>query len=229
MGGRRSGFLRWRWILGSGLLAGVFTTPAAAQFEPRYDPPEPGTYELPPIKRAGDGEVLDADGKPRELLALLKGRITVLSFIYTRCADPQACPFASGVLYDIHEKSKSDPEIERNLQLLTFSFDPENDTPTVMAGYGNALRSEGEGCDWRFLTTRSTEELAPVLEAYGQRVDRRKNSDDPKGPLYHLVRVYLIDRDARVRNIYSFGLMDGRLLLADVRTLLREEERTGSR
>jgi cytochrome oxidase Cu insertion factor (SCO1/SenC/PrrC family) len=218
-----------RLLLAAGLVAGVLATPAAAQLGPQYDPPEPGTYELPPIKSAGDGDVLLSDGEARKLLDLLKGRITVLSFIYTRCADPRACPFSSGVLYRIHGESRTDPEIARNLQLLTFSFDPENDTPTVMAEYGSSFRSEDEGCDWRFLTTRSTKELAPILEVYGQRVDRRKDADDPKGPLHHLVRVYLIDRDARIRNIYSFGLMDARLLLADVRTLLLEEERAGSR
>jgi cytochrome oxidase Cu insertion factor (SCO1/SenC/PrrC family) len=67
--------------------------------------------------------------------------------------------------------------------------------------------------------------LNPILETYGQRVDRKKNPDDPLGPLSHLVRVYLIDRDKMIRNIYSFGLLDPRLLLADVRTLLLEEKR----
>jgi cytochrome oxidase Cu insertion factor (SCO1/SenC/PrrC family) len=54
-------------------------------------------------------------------------------------------------------------------------------------------------------------------------VDRKKDPDDPMGPLFHMVRVYLIDREAMIRNIYSFGMLDPRLLLADVRTLLQEE------
>ena len=210
------------------IIAGVQAAPAVAQYDYEYTPPEPGTYELPPIKAAGDGRVLGTDGKARKLLDIMEGHITVLSFIYTRCRDPQACPFASGVLYDIHKSSNGDPVIADNLQLLTFSFDPGTDTPTVMADYGNSLRSKGEGCEWQFLTTASVKDLNPILETYGQRVDRKKNPDDPLGPLSHLVRVYLIDRDNMIRNIYSFGLLDPRLLLADVRTLFLEEKSRAS-
>src|SRR5512134_1174792 len=116
---------KYRAILVALVLAGVLAAPAAAQisFELDYPPPEPGTYRLPPIKPAADGRVLDADGKKHKLRDLTRGRISILSFIYTRCADPRACPFASGVLYRIHEASKADPVLAKNLQLLTFSFD----------------------------------------------------------------------------------------------------------
>jgi cytochrome oxidase Cu insertion factor (SCO1/SenC/PrrC family) len=204
--------------------AAVLTTPAFADFEADYPAPEPGTYELPAIKVAGAGRVLGSDGKPHELLDIMRNRITVLSFIYTRCRDPRACPFASGVLYQVHQASKTDPVIAENLQLLTFSFDPDHDTPSVMAEYGDRFRAKKKGAEWQFLTTSGVKDLEPILEAYGQRVDRKKDADDPLGPFYHLVRVYLIDREARVRNIYSFGLLDPRLLLADVRTLLLEAE-----
>ncbi len=46
-----------------------------------YDPPAPGSYRLPALKPAGDGLVLDTDGKPRRLREILKGHISVLSFI----------------------------------------------------------------------------------------------------------------------------------------------------
>ncbi len=207
------------------VVVGALAAPAAAQvsFEYDYPAPDPGTYELPAIKAAADGRVIEADGKARKLLDLTKDRITILSFIYTRCADPRACPFATGVLYQVHEATQSDPILAKNLQLLTFSFDPEHDTPKVMAEYGEALRPSGKGSEWRFLTTAGMKDLQPILDAYGQRVDRKRNADDALGPFNHTVRVYLIDREQRIRNIYSFGLMDPRLLLADVRTLLLEE------
>ena len=41
--------------------------------------------------------------------------------------------------------------------------------------------------------------------------------------LYHILRVFLIDREGRIRNIYSSGTLDPRLVLADVKTLLLEE------
>ena len=189
-----------------------------------YEPPEPGTYSLPPVTPAAGGRVLNAAGESLELRDLLRDRITILSFIYTRCKDPTACPTASGVLGLIQSISEQDPELAENLRLLTFSFDPDHDTPRVMAEYGTRVASRRkEASEWLFLTTERAADLEPILEAYGQRVDRKKDPDDPMGPLFHMVRVYLIDREAMIRNIYSFGMLDPRLLLADVRTLLQEE------
>jgi len=191
-----------------------------------YDPPAPGTYRLPRIGPAAGGRILGPDGVPRDLADLYDGRVTILSFIYTRCADPKACPHATGVLHDVHRVTMEDPVLAENLQLLTFSFDPEHDTPQVMADYGERLRTAGSGADWSFLTTDGPGALAPILDAYGQVVDAKKNADDPFGPYYHVLRVYLIDSEREIRNIYSFGLLDPRLLLADARTLLLEKSGT---
>ena len=43
------------------------------------------------------------------------------------------------------------------------------------------------------------------------------------GPFTHQLRVYLIDSARRIRNIYSLGFLDPRLVVGDVRTLLLEE------
>jgi cytochrome oxidase Cu insertion factor (SCO1/SenC/PrrC family) len=192
-----------------------------------YDPPVPGTYALPAIGPAGDGEVLTAEGKRARLRDIVRGQVTLLSFIYTRCADPRACPMATGALYQIHGISLEDDEIARGLRLVTFSFDPEHDTPSVMADYAGMTRPGGLGSEWWFLTTRGRDELKPILSAYGQRVDPKRNPLDPLGPFYHVVRVYLIDRNGMVRNIYAYGMLDPRMVLADVRTLLMESSLAG--
>jgi cytochrome oxidase Cu insertion factor (SCO1/SenC/PrrC family) len=73
-----------------------------------YNPPAPGSYSLPAVKPAGDGEVLDCKGQPMRLRELTHGRVTVMSFIYTRCAAPKACPYATGVLMELHQLSSQD-------------------------------------------------------------------------------------------------------------------------
>ena len=187
-----------------------------------YDAPAPGTYQLPIIKAAADAALLDAGGKPINLRELTRGRVTVLSFIYTRCASAKACPMATGVLMDLHELSAHHVELAKNLRLVSMSFDPTHDTPERMRSY-SALASESPGAaPWHFVTARSEAELKPVLTAYGQAVDQKANPADPTGPLNHTLRVYLIDREGRIRNIYSSGTLDLRLILADVKTLLRE-------
>lgn len=190
-----------------------------------YEPPAPGSYTLPVVKVAGDGALLDSSGRQINLRDLTHGGVTVLSFIYTRCAATKACPYATSVLGRLHLLSAQDKTLATNLRLVSMSFDPEYDTPQRLAAYSECVREQKSGCEWRFATAKSRVELDSILKAYGQAVDKRPNVADPQGPLYHTLRVFLIDRDGRVRNIYSSATLDPRLVVADVKTLLLEESK----
>jgi protein SCO1 len=194
-----------------------------------YDTPAPGTYELPVIKPAADGEVIDAEGTSLRLRELTRGRVTVMSFIYTRCAASKACPYATGVLRQLHRLSADDNALAREMRLVSMSFDPANDTPERMAAYSAQAGERSKAAEWRFITTASQEKLRPILDAFGQPVDRKTNPYDPTGPLNHTLRVFLIDRDGNIRNIYSSGTLDVRLVLSDVRTLMQEGRTTEDR
>lgn len=188
-----------------------------------YDVPVPGTYQLPIVKRAADGEVLNSTGQPMRLSELTHGRVTVMSFIYTRCAAAKACPMATGVLRQLHRISEEDASLAMNMRLVSISFDPAGDTPERMAAYSAGAANRTSAAEWRFITTASQEKLRPILEAYGQSVDVKANPKDPTGPLNHVLRVFLIDRDGNIRNIYSSATLDPRLVLADVKTLISEQ------
>ena len=190
-----------------------------------YDAPVPGSYSLPVVKTAADGALLDSAGKEVNLRDLTHGRITVLGFIYTRCAVPRACPYATNVFGELQLVTAKDKALAAKMRLVSLSFDPEHDTPQRLAEYAEAVRETKFGCEWRFATAKSRADLDAILEAYGQAVDKRPNPADPQGPLYHTLRVFLIDRAGRIRNIYSSGTLDPRLVLADVKTLLLEEAR----
>src|SRR5712671_4756828 len=84
-----------------------------------YEAPAPGSYALPVVKPAADGEVLDSQGRPVRLRELTRGRVTVMSFIYTRCAAVKACPYATGVLMQLHRLSAEDRELAKNLRLVS--------------------------------------------------------------------------------------------------------------
>jgi len=194
-----------------------------------YDPPTPGSYALPVVKQAADGEVLDSDGRPLRLRELTRGRVTVMSFIYTRCAAAKACPYATGVLLELHRLSADDQGLAAGMRLVSMSFDSAGDTPERMAAYAGLAGDRKSAAEWRFLTTASQEKLKPILDAYGQAVDKKQNPLDPTGPLNHTLRVFLIDRAGNIRNIYSSGTLDVRLVLADVKTLMLEEQSVSRR
>ncbi|HZE58441.1 MAG TPA: SCO family protein [Chthoniobacterales bacterium] len=211
------------FVLSTVLAAFGADNPVSPDSDYDYVPPVPGSYSLPIVKLAGDGALFDSDGKPINLRDLTHGRITVLSFIYTRCAAGKACPYATSVLGRLHILSAEDETLAANLRLVSLSFDPEYDTPQRLAAYSECVREVKSGCEWRFTTARSRADLESILAAYGQAVDKRANLADPQGPLSHVLRVFLTDRAGRVRNIYSSGTLDPRLVLADVKTLLLEE------
>ena len=186
-----------------------------------YDVPTAGTYELPILQAAMDGTVLATNGAPVRLHELMRDRVVVLSFIYTRCRDPKACMRATGALNEVQRIAKQRPELAEKLLLITLSFDAAHDTPAVMQRHGQVFGRK-DGAEWLFLTTRSQIELEPLLTGYGQRVDRR-NDGTTGPPFYHPLRVYLIDQEQSVRNIYSYGLLDPRLVATDAQTLLMEK------
>jgi len=190
-----------------------------------YDAPVPGSYTLPIIKPAADGALLDSAGKAVRLSELTRGRVTVMSFIYTRCAAAKACPYATGVLMQLHRESAHDAELAKSLRLVSMSFDPANDTPERMADYSMLAATRTNAAPWHFVTTKSQTELQPILAAYGQAVNKKQNPRDPTGPLNHSLRVFLVDARGNIRNIYSSGTLDPRLVLADIRTLIMEENK----
>lgn len=192
----------------------------------RFQVPRPGTYRLPVIKRAVDGIVLGTDGGARRLLKVMSGRVALLSFIYTRCSDEKGCPLATATFLEIEDTMTRQPKLTDALRLVSLSFDPVHDTPAEMAAYAGEDPKAGapSAPAWSFLTTASKADLDPILAGYGQSVVPEMDGNGaPTGVFSHLLKVFLIDRQGRVRNIYSTAFLYPELVMADVKTLLMEE------
>ncbi len=200
----------------------VVLAPGYAELE--FTPPQPGTYQLPPLGSAADGVVLDSAGNTRRLYDYLGDKITVLSFIFTRCNDVNGCPLATFVMKGVQQKVLESPALKDNVRVVSFSFDPSYDTPEVLRAYSGHFRDPG--FDWQFLTTAGDAELTPILDAYGQWVIKDYDSEGNfLGTMSHVLRVYLIDRDKRIRNIYSTSYLHADTVGSDIATLLQETGR----
>ncbi|GAB4256527.1 MAG: hypothetical protein Kow0065_05320 [Methylomicrobium sp.] len=185
-----------------------------------YELPSVGSYRLPALGAAADGNVLDEQGRDLTLHRLMGDKIVLLSFIYSTCSDVNGCPLATGVFHKIKNRLKKAPALADQIRLLTLSFNPEYDTPDKMRQYGEHL--QGENLDWRFLTTASETELQPILDEYRQNIQKAYDEQGQfTGTFSHILRVYLIDRDKKIRNIYSVSFLHPDALLNDVKTLLQ--------
>ncbi len=185
---------------------------------PRFEAPAPGTYELPAIARVSGHRMLGHDGAPAPLLELAPGQVGFVSFVYLSC--PHACPATHALLQRLDRHVAADARLAGRVQLATISFDPGRDTPARMAELRRALAPRGS---WRFLTARDRAGLEPVLADFGQDVLRPPAGSD--AALRHVLRVFLVDADGAVRNVYSTGFLDLRLLVNDALTLLGEGSR----
>jgi cytochrome c peroxidase len=187
--------------------------------------PQPGTYQLPILGSAADGEVIDSTGKTINLHSLMGDKIVLLSFIYSTCNDVNGCPLATAVFHRIKRRLKKDPELAKQLRMLTLSFDPAHDTPEQMQKYGASLQEED--LEWQFLTTGSEKTLQPILDAYQQNI--QKQYDDQGqflGTYAHILRVFLIDRNKKFRNIYNVSFLHPDTLINDIKTVLLADAAT---
>ena len=185
--------------------------------------PEPGSYRLPPIKAAAGGAVLDHYGRQHDLMDLLQGRITVLAFMYTQCGD--VCPTATLQMSLLQDLAAKEKRLAKQVHLVSMSFDPDHDTPGVMAEHAAHWRSGEAGApEWHFLTAPDHPGLAPVLAAYDQAVGAKLGRDKTGGPLHHIFRAFLIDPSGQIRNIYSLDFLDPDLVLNDIKTLIIDLE-----
>lgn len=193
-----------------------------------YTPPPPGSYALPPIQEAVDGTILDADGVTRRLLDYTGDKVVLLSFVYTSCADGKGCPLATAVFHMVAEEMDEDPELRDNLRLVTLSFDPERDTPQVMREYvadKSYLDTPWDSRPWALLTSAANAEIEPILEGFGQFVVREIDENgEPTDRFTHVLKVFLIDRERQVRNIYSSSFLRPRVAINDVKTILLQED-----
>jgi cytochrome c peroxidase/protein SCO1/2 len=194
---------------------------AKADFVPR----PPGTYRLERIQIVPEGDVLDTDNRRARLTRYTQGRITLLSLIYTSCSDANGCPMALYTLQKVRRNLERQKSTGNRIRLVSLSFDPKHDTPEVMRAYGDMETHRRSLVPWYFLTTASASDLRPVLDGLGQdvRIPAEGTDPDSSANLSHMLKVFLIDRDGWVREIYTSSFLVPQVIINDIQTLLMED------
>jgi protein SCO1/2 len=145
----------------------------------------------------------DQNGQPFDGKSL-EGHVWVADFFFTTCPGP--CPLMSKKLGEIQRQTADLPEVK----IVSFTVDPANDTPTVLAAYSKHFLANP--ARWTFLTGQLTD-----LNDLGRnqfKLNPVDGSDD------HSTRFALVDQHMQIRGYYS-SEEDGAIpkLIRDIRRL----------
>ncbi|PYS57881.1 MAG: redoxin, partial [Acidobacteria bacterium] len=141
------------------------------------------TAEIPGEPKPGD-EVPDfgltnQDGK-RIHLAQYRGKALALTFVYTRCPQPDQCTLMSTNFAAVDKELQKEPDVYAKTHLLTISFDPDYDTPKVLRSYGashTGRYSDETFQHWEF-ATGTKDEVKGVAQFFGLRYFQDTESGD---------------------------------------------------
>jgi len=163
------------------------------------------TGEVPGEPKPGD-EIPDfaltnQDGK-RIRLGQYRGQALVLTFIYTRCPDPNQCALMSTNFAAIDRELQKQPEVYRKSHLLSISFDPDFDTPKVLRSYGagHTGRYSSEAFKhWEF-ATGTKDEVKNIAQHFGMRYFADPESGKDK--VIHSLRTAVVGPDRKLFKLY---------------------------
>ncbi|MBL8867018.1 MAG: SCO family protein [Planctomycetia bacterium] len=153
----------------------------------------------------------------------LKGKVWIASFVFTRCSG--TCPQVAATLARLQSELADVPD----LRLVTFTIDPDRDTPDELKKYAERFRADPDR--WLFLT--GSEKEIHALANDGFHVLAKKRPDGKPGDEFdHSTMLVLVDKAGRIRDYYD-GMppLDGprdqyeaslKRLLADARALAKE-------
>ena len=187
-------------------------------------------------REAADFRLTDHRGNSTSLDQYNNGKVVVLTFLYTYC--PDVCPIVAHHVKSVYESLGDDAG---DVSIVIVSVDPERDTVERAAEY---LEAWGMSRSWAYLVG-SEDELDPVWDAYyvspaalGEfravdipeewKVDRVRGADAlsrdiaSRYTVSHQAPVYLIDKQGRIRVLYSLPITPADMV-ADIRALLRED------
>lgn len=164
------------------------------------------------IRPAPDFQLINQEEQPLRL-ADLRGRVVLVGFIFTRCSG--TCPATT------HRMSLIQQELQRRglfkdnrVKLVSISLDPDRDTPVVLRQYARMYDADLK--TWSFLTGPPAT-VKKVIPAWDMWVKPAEN-----GQLDHPSRIFLLDRQHRIREIYNLGFLQTGWVCEDIELLLKE-------
>ena len=170
------------------------------------------TAPLPVLGEVPEFSLTEASGNPLRR-ADLAGRVWVAGFIFTHCAS--TCPIMSRRMSELQAQLGS----REGLMLVSFSVDPQRDTPAVLTEYARQYGADRQR--WLFVTGDKAQIRRLARDGFHLAAEDGTPEDDE--PILHSTHLVLVDRHGRIRGYYD-GMDAAALgrLLHDARVLGKE-------
>ena len=186
-----------------------------AQAQPDYKPST--FYNIPkPGQPVPNFDFLNQSGR-KISIRQFRGKVLLLTFIYTRCPLPDFCIRMSRNFAQIDKALAADPRLYAKTHLLSISFDPSHDTPKVLRAYGtlyvgkNAKAAFGH---WDFAAPPQTE-LPTVDQFFDVGVTPGENQT-----LTHSLSTAVVDPEGKIVSWYPTNEWKTTDVLKDVKHAL---------
>jgi protein SCO1 len=183
-----------------------------AQGKPDYKPTT--EYHVPrPGDTVPDFKLVNQDGRTIHL-EQFKGKVVLLTFIYTRCPLEDYCPRMSKNFAQVDHALKADATLYGHTHLLSISFDPQFDTPKMLKNYGSAYNggTAKQFAHWEFAVPPQSE-----LDAVEQFFDLGVTPGE-SGSLNHSLCTIVIGKDGKVLAWYPTNEWTPEQALAQIKS-----------
>ncbi len=160
-----------------------------------------------------DVPLVNQDGKTIHLSGY-RGKALLITFVYTRCPMPTACPLISSHFARVHEELARDSGAYAASHLISISLDPSYDKPPILRQYGLAYLDDHPAgfAQWEFAAT-SPVDLRRLADAFGLQYTVEDNQ------ISHTMETTLIGPDGNVARTWEGSGWDPHEVASAVRDL----------
>ena len=149
---------------------------------------------LPTLGHVGDFALVDQQARAVSA-ASLRGKVWVAAFFFTRC--PTICPRITKRMRALQIATSSNAPA---LSLVSFSVDPDNDTPPALLEY--AKRYGADLRTWSFLTGDLSVVKRTVVDGFKLALDGKPDPNAENGGIIHGSHLVLVDKTLAIRGYY---------------------------
>jgi protein SCO1 len=174
--------------------------------------------ELPQIAPVPAFALLDQDARVVER-DQLRDHVWVANFMFTSC--PDVCPLLTERMAGLRTQLAAQ---RGKVRFVSFSVDPEHDTPEVLKKYASEHRADFP--DWRFVTGPIDRVKDVVVAGFKQTMEPLAAGDSRARTVLHGSHFVLIDDKLAIRGYYPTDPEGLKRLERDTQLLLKAQRRT---